>query len=78
MKDKLEKAGHKKAYYRFRRLGKTFAFAAILALGSALPIVLVANASTNTTAAENASVRSSVDPDADNSEVESVSSYSAD
>ena len=78
MKDKLEKAGHKKAYYRFRRVGKAFAFAAILALGSALPIVLVANASTNTAAAETASVCSSVDLDAGNSEVEIVTSSDAD
>lgn len=78
MKDKLEKVGHKKAYYRFCRLGKTFAFAAILALGSALPIILVANASTSSTAAETASVRTSVDLDVDSSEVESETSYSAD
>lgn len=64
MKDKLEKANHKKAFYRCRTFGKAFAFAAVLALGSALPIVIVANASTETTAADPAATSSSaIDPD---------------
>ena len=45
MKDKLVKYNHKKSFYRVRNAGKAFAFAFVLALGSILPIVIVANAS---------------------------------
>ena len=49
MKDKLVKYNHKKSFYRVRNAGKAFAFAFVLALGSILPIVIVANASAKET-----------------------------
>ena len=52
MKDKVVKYGHKKAYYRFRSFGKVFAFIAALAVGSALPIFVVANASSKPATAQ--------------------------
>ena len=54
MKDKLMKYGHKKAYYRFRSFGKAFAFIVALAVGSALPIFVVANASSKPATAQEA------------------------
>ena len=52
MKDKLVKYNHKKSFYRVRNAGKAFAFAFVLALGSILPIVIVANASAKETNAQ--------------------------
>ena len=73
MKDKLMKYGHKKAYYRFRSFGKTFAFIAALALGSARPIFVVANASSKPATAQDA-----VEPsDADLDVVESIEEISS-
>ena len=63
MKDKLMKYGHKKAYYRFRSFGKAFAFIVALAVGSALPIFVVANASSKPATAQEAVEKSDADLD---------------
>ena len=73
MKDKLMKYGHKKAYYRFRSFGKAFAFIAALAVGSALPIFVVANASSKHATAQEAVETSDADLDV----VESIEEISS-
>ena len=73
MKDKLMKYGHKKAYYRFRSFGKAFAFIAALAVGSALPIFVVANASSTPATAQEAVDMSDADLDV----VESIEEISS-
>ena len=72
MKDKLVKTGHKKGFYRIRFVGKALAFASILALGSALPIVIVANASVKETNAQNATVSDNTEIDVGHSDNEEV------
>lgn len=71
MKDKLVKYNHKKSFYRVRNAGKAFAFAFVLALGSILPIVIVANASAKETNAQEAvsSTKTEIDANVDIYEV---------
>ncbi|MGM9813897.1 MAG: hypothetical protein ACI32C_03220 [Candidatus Enteromonas sp.] len=76
MKDKLVKTNRKRGFYRIALLGKVCAFAAILGLGSALPIVIVASASTEAAAKEALQSSSQVDLDeAGDSSSEEILSY---